>query len=218
VDAAAADRRRASDRRSGAAPAEAGWRHDAPPDEVAVGEEVRMRFETADALAILERTPPVLRAWLAGLPDAWLDANEGPETFSPREIVGHLLHGEHADWIARLHRILEHGESKAFDPYDRFAQRRLYGDWSCERLLDELERRRGDNLATVRALQLAASDLDRRGRHPDFGSVTLRELLATWVVHDLNHLGQVARVLSKQYGDAVGPWRAYLPILAPRAR
>jgi len=176
-----------------------------------------MRFELESAVALLARTPRVLHAWLDALPEGWLEASEGPETFTPREVLGHLLHGEHADWMARARRILEHGESLAFDPYDRFAQRRLYGDWPPARLLAEFAAMRSANLAALAALGLRPSDLDRRGRHPDFGTVTFAQLLATWVVHDQNHVAQIARVLSKQYTDAVGPWRAYLPILGPRA-
>ena len=175
-----------------------------------------MRFEIDDALAVLERTPQVLRAWLAGMPPAWTEALEAPNTFSPREVIGHLLHGDHADWIPRLMSCLEHGESRTFEPYDRFAQQRLYGDWPVSRLLDEFSARRAANVEVVRGLGLTPSDLDRVGRHPDFGAVTVRELLSTWVAHDLDHLGQIARVMARQYGDVVGPWRVYLPILAPR--
>jgi hypothetical protein len=176
-----------------------------------------MEFEIDAAIALLDRTPRVLRAWLDGLPEAWLAADEGPATFSPREVLGHLLHGENTDWIPRLRRILEHGETKAFEPYDRFAQQRLYEDWTAAQLLDALAARRSENLAAVRALQLAGADLDRRGTHPDLGPVTLRQLLSTWVVHDQNHVAQIARVLARQYAGEVGPWRAYLPILTPRS-
>ena len=177
-----------------------------------------MQFAIDDALTMLGRTPELLRVWLADLPDAWLDADEGPDTFSPREVIGHLVHGEHTDWIPRMERILEHGETKPFDPYDRFAQRRLYGDWPASRLLAEFASRRAANLDTVRKVRLESTQLEKRGRHPELGTVTLSQLLSTWVVHDLNHVGQIARVLARQYADEVGPWRAYLPILTPRQR
>jgi hypothetical protein len=179
-------------------------------------EPMEMQFELDEALVVLERTPLILRAWLADLPPAWTEALEAPNTFSPREVLGHLLHGDHADWIPRLRSCLEHGESRTFTPYDRFAQQRLYGDWPLSRLLDEFSARRAANMRELRGLGLGAGDLDRRGRHPDFGAVTARQLLSTWVVHDLDHLGQIARVMARQYGDAVGPWRAYLPILGSR--
>lgn len=172
-------------------------------------------FALDEALALLERTPATLDAWLRGAPEAWLDARtEGPESFSSRDVMGHLIGGERTDWIARTRIILQHGESRPFDPFDRFAFTREAAQ-SIDVLLDEFARLRRDNLAALRDLQLAPADLDRRGRHPDasFGPVTLRQLLATWVVHDLSHLAQVARVMGKRYADDVGPWRAYLPML-----
>src|SRR5262245_33318044 len=192
----------------------------APPNRArspSVDWTVNMEFELEIAVRLLERTPPLLRAWLEGVPEAWLTADEGPNTFSPREVLGHLLHGEDTDCIPRLQRILEHGESRAFDPYDRFAQRRLYGDWPTAKLLDALAARRADNLAMVRGLSLGRADLERRGTHPELGPVTLRQLLSTWVVHDQNHVAQIARVLARQYAAEVGPWRAYLPILTSRS-
>ena len=176
-------------------------------------------FALGEALALLERTPPALDAWLRGAPEAWLDARtEGPESFSPRDVLGHLIGGERTDWIPRARIILQHGESRPFDPFDRFAFKREAGK-PIGSLLDEFARLRRDNLAALRDLQLAPADLDRRGRHPDasFGPVTLRQLLATWVVHDLSHLAQVARVMGKRYADDVGPWRAYLPMLKRKA-
>lgn len=170
-------------------------------------------FDLPEALSLLERTPAVLRTWLKELPDAWLTADEGPDTFSPLEVLGHLAHGERADWMVRTRTILEHGPSRTFEPFDRFAHRRDFAGWSADRLLDELERLRAINLHALRGLCLAERDLDREGTHPAFGSVTLRALLATWVVHDLSHLAQIARVMAKRYGTEVGPWAEYLPIL-----
>lgn len=172
-------------------------------------------FDLADGTAILERTPRLLDAWLRGLPAPWLETDEGPDTFSPYAVVGHLICGERTDWIQRVRRILEHGEGLAFEPFDRFAHQRAPRR-PIEALLDEFTQLRGANLVALRALSLTTDDLARRGRHPDFGTVTLGQLLSTWVAHDLSHLGQIARVMAKRYGDAVGPWRQYLRILSDR--
>lgn len=173
-------------------------------------------FNVPEAVEILERTPALLDAWLRDLPDAWLDARpEGPESFSPRDVVGHLIDGERTDWMVRAKILLEHGETRAFDPFDRFGFRRETEGKSTNELLDEFARLRRENLARLHALKLTATDLLQRGRHPDpsFGPVTLGQLLATWVVHDLSHLAQIARVMGKRYMDDVGPWKAYLPML-----
>jgi hypothetical protein len=170
-------------------------------------------FDPTEALAVLERTPAVLRAWLAHLPEAWLTADEGPDTFSPLEVLGHLIHGERTDWMPRTRMILEHGTSRTFEPFDRFAHRRDFVGWPAARLLDELTRLRTANLEALRALRITGADLNREGQHPDLGTVTLRALLATWVAHDLGHLAQIARVMAKRYRDDVGPWSAYLPIM-----
>lgn len=170
-------------------------------------------FEIAEATAVLERTPALLNAWLRGLPPTWVRADEGPNTFSAFDVVGHLIHGERTDWLPRVRRIRDRGESQPFEPFDRFAQADASRGQSLEQLLDEFARLRASNLAELRALQLGNGDLELRGRHPDFGAVTLRQLLATWVVHDLGHIAQIARVMSKRYTDDVGPWRAYLPVL-----
>jgi hypothetical protein len=166
-----------------------------------------------EAIAILERTPATLDALLRGLPDAWITANEGDDTWTPFDIVGHLIHGERADWIPRARIILEHGESRAFDPFDRFAQfveshGRTFAD-----LLDDFAAARQNSLRELAALGVQKADLDRRGRHPAFGVVTLRQLLSTWVAHDLDHVMQISRVLARQYSDEVGPWQAYLRII-----
>jgi len=173
-------------------------------------------LDLAHAVAVLERTPGVLVAWLRGLPDAWLDARpEGPESFSPRDVLGHLISAEREDWIPRARIILEHGERRAFEPFDRFAFRREIEGRSLEELLDDFARLREAGLADLAELRLTAGDLARTGRHPDpgIGTVTLGHLLATWVVHDLSHLGQIARVMGKRYAEAVGPWAPYLPML-----
>jgi hypothetical protein len=164
-------------------------------------------------LALLERTPPALNALLRDLPDAWTQQNEGEKTWSAYEIVGHLIHGELADWMPRARRILEHGEARAFDPFDRLAQERESKGKSLPQLLDEFGRLRAENLAALRALKLQTQDLAKRGRHPALGVVTLSELLACWAAHDLTHLHQLARVLAHQYREAVGPWTAYLGVM-----
>jgi hypothetical protein len=174
----------------------------------------RRAFDLDEATAILARTPATLDALLRGLPAGWITAHEGGESWSPFDVLGHLIHGERTDWIGRARIILEHGEARAFDPFDRFAQFRESEGKTLEALLDEFARLRQQNLAALAALHLTAADLARRGRHPAFGVVTLRQLLATWVTHDLDHLFQVTRVLAGQYADEVGPWRAYLRIVS----
>lgn len=171
-----------------------------------------MQFELDDALAVLGRTPQTLQALLSDLPHTWLTATEGPDTWSPFDVVGHLIHGEETDWIPRARIILAEGESRPFDPFDRFAQMEKSKGKSLAQLLAEFRRLRNENLRVLGSWNLGPTDLDRRGRHPELGTVTLRQLLATWVAHDLAHLGQITRVLAKQYGDAVGPWKAYLSV------
>jgi uncharacterized damage-inducible protein DinB len=172
-----------------------------------------MDLELPLALAVLERTPGTLRALLADLPSAWLTATEGPDTWSPWDILGHLIHGERTDWIARARIILAQGPDRRFAPFDRFAQFQESEGRTLDDLLDEFAALRAGNLATLTEWRLAPAQLTLTGEHPDFGTVTLRHLLATWVAHDLNHLAQIARVMARQYADAVGPWRAYLPIM-----
>jgi len=170
-------------------------------------------FDLADVPVLLARTPAVLRVWLGDLPSPWLQANEGPDTFSPHEVLGHLIHGEEADWIPRARLILEHGPDRPFEPFDRFAHRRRLADRSTAELLELFARLRADNLAVLAQWDLAAEQLALRGRHPELGEVTLGQLLATWVAHDLGHLAQIARVMATQFAAAVGPWHAYLPVL-----
>lgn len=171
------------------------------------------KFRLDEAVALLERTPSVLDALLRGLPQSWLDCNEGGETWSPYVVVGHLIHGEKTDWIPRARRILDEGEKKAFDPFDRFAQLRDSKGRPLADLLDEFAILRRKSLDELAALKLGEKELDRRGRHPELGSVTLRELLATWVAHDLDHLQQIARVMAKRYAKECGPWAAYLRVV-----
>jgi hypothetical protein len=170
-------------------------------------------FDLTDGMAVLGRTPHTLRAMLAGLPSTWIDATEGPETWSPYVIVGHLIHGERTDWIPRAQLILAQGPERRFAPFDRFAQFRESQGKSLADLLDEFARLRAENLATLAGWRLTDAQLALQGEHPDFGPVTLRQLLATWVAHDLGHVAQTARVMAKQYRAAVGPWRAYLPVM-----
>lgn len=172
-----------------------------------------MDFDLATGIAVLERTPNTLRALLAGLPSAWTDATEGPETWSPFVIVGHLIHGERTDWIPRARTILAQGENRHFTPYDRFAQFRESKGKSLGDLLDEFALLRAANLTILQEWRLTDAQLALEGEHPEFGPVTLRQLLATWVGHDLGHIAQTARVMAKQYREAVGPWRAYLPVM-----
>ena len=172
-----------------------------------------MDFDLTTGIAVLERTPNTLRAMLAGLPPAWTEANEGPETWSPYDIVGHLVHGERADWIERARIILAQGPERRFAPFDRFAQFRESQGKSLGDLLDEFARLRAENLATLAGWRLTEAQLALEGEHPAFGPVTLRQLLSTWVAHDLGHIAQIARVMAKQYREAIGPWRAYLPIM-----
>ena len=177
-----------------------------------------VNFTLSDAVPVLRRTPAVLRAWLGDLPDSWTTSNEGPDTWSPYDIVGHLIHGERTDWIPRTELLLAHGESRPFTPFDRFAQSRESRGKSLRELLDTFTDLRAQNVVRLESLQLTPADLERRGRHPELGPVTLGQLLATWVAHDLNHLGQMARVMGRQYTGAVGPWLAYLPMLGTPRR
>jgi DinB family protein len=172
-----------------------------------------MDFSLDSGLDVLTRTPVTLRALLAGLPSTWTGGNEGPDTWSPQGVMGHLVHGEETDWIPRATIILTKGESQAFEPFDRFAQARRFAGWSLERLLERFAELRVRGLETLRGWHLTREQLALRGTHPELGQVTLSQLLATWVVHDLGHIAQISRVMAKQYTAAVGPWKAYLPVL-----
>jgi DinB family protein len=174
----------------------------------------RRPFAIEEAVAILARTPSTVDALLRGLPDSWTLAHEGGETWSPFDVIGHLIHGEHVDWIARAKIILMHGDARAFDKFDRLAQFTASAGRRLPDLLDDFARLRKANLRELGSLNLTDADLDRPGRHPELGAVTLRQLLATWVAHDLDHVVQISRVLARQYSDEVGPWRAYLRIIS----
>lgn len=165
---------------------------------------------------VLSRTPGTLTVWLHGLPDAITRRNEGPETWSAFDVVGHLIHGDRADWIPRAQCILEHGLERAFEPFDRFAQFEASAGRSLDELLVEFAALREKNLAALDGLRLSAEQLKLPGKHPHFGGVTLGQLLATWAVHDLGHLAQIARVMAKSYAFDVGPWEAYLSILGTK--
>jgi len=172
-----------------------------------------MNFELTAGVAILERTPSAFRSLLEGLSPAWTDANEGPDTWSPYVIVGHLNHAERTDWIPRAELILAQGPQRRFTPFDREAQFRESEGKSLIELLDEFAFLRAENLGTLAGWKLTDAQLSLEGEHPAFGLVTLGQLLSTWVVHDLGHIAQTARVMAKQYRSAIGPWRAYLPVV-----
>lgn len=172
-------------------------------------------FSLDDAAAVLERTPASLGALLAGLPEGWVTATEGAGTWSPYDVVGHLIHGERTDWLPRARHILA-GETRPFEPFDREAQFKESRGRSLGELLATFAELRRENLAALAALNLTDDDMGRKGLHPELGEVTLAQLLATWVVHDLDHLAQIARTMAKAYGEAVGPWSAYLSILRDR--
>jgi hypothetical protein len=174
----------------------------------------RRPFAMEEATAILARTPRTLDAMLRGLPDGWVAAHEGGESWSPFDVVGHLIHGEQTDWVPRARIILAHGESRPFDKFDRFAQFAASEGRTLDSLLDEFAVLRQESLRELAALKITTVDLDKRGQHPGLGPVTLRQLLSTWTAHDLDHVMQIARVMAKQYADEVGPWRAYLRVIS----
>lgn len=176
-----------------------------------------MRFDLELSIDMLRRTPGTLAELLRGIAPAWHRATEGPETFSPFDVVGHLIDGEETDWIPRARIILAQGADPAFAPYDRFRHRARNEGRALESLLEELARLRAANLDVLRSWRLTEAHLDLHGVHPGLGRVTLRQLLATWVVHDLGHIAQVARVMAKQYRDELGPWVQYLPVVTDRS-
>ena len=167
-----------------------------------------------ESIALLERTPATLNTLLRNLPAAWTDATEGPGTWSPQIVIGHLIHGEQADWIPRLETILQHGTSRPFEPFDREAQFRDSAGKSLPQLLDEFAAARHASLACLTKLDLRPDQLELVGTHPAFGPVTVRQLIATWTAHDLSHIVQTGRVMAKRYKDEVGPWAAYLSVMA----
>ena len=173
-----------------------------------------MQFTVQKSIEILERTPAVLKTLLSGLSDEWIVNNEGPETFSPYDVIGHLIHGEKTDWTERAKMILEFGASKTFVPWDRFAQYEESKGKSLNQLLDDFDAIRKQNMVWFKSLELTESDLDKKSMHPRLGEVTLKNLLSTWVVHDLTHIAQVTRVMAKQYKEEMGPWPEFFRILS----
>lgn len=172
-----------------------------------------MNYEPAAAVAVLSRTPSTLRAMLSGLPDAWLMNNEGPDTWSPYDVVGHLVHGDRADWTQRATLILEQGEHRTFKSFDRTAMFEESKGKTIDDLLEEFAELRDANLGLFTSWEIEDTKLALTGIHPKFGTVTLRQLLSTWVAHDLSHIAQISRVMAKQYREEIGPWREFLPIM-----
>ena len=170
-------------------------------------------FELNRSIEILERTPTVLRTMLEGISEGWYSRNEGENTWSPYDVIGHLIHGERTDWIPRLNIIFAESGNKIFAPFDRFAQFEESRGKTLQNLLDEFDELRNQNLQVVRSKNIKESDLTRTAMHPALGEVNLRNLLATWTAHDLNHIGQIVRVMAKQYKEDVGPWAAYLRVM-----
>jgi hypothetical protein len=170
-----------------------------------------MDFDLDEAIPILERTPAVLSTLLDELPGDWTRVNEGPDTWSPGEVIGHLIHGERTDWIPRARIILKQDKYRRFDPFDRFAE--LKSDRPLKDRLEEFDQLRSGNVATLRGWNLKERDLELTGEHPELGTVTMRQLLATWVVHDLSHIAQITRTMARAYTQAVGPWTAYFRVL-----
>jgi hypothetical protein len=165
------------------------------------------------SVKLLERMPETLNMLLRGLPEAWTLGNEGGNTWSARDVVAHLIHGERADWMPRARMVLEFGESETFVPFDRLGHLHESEGKSLGELLDEFAQLRAGNLKELNGMRLGEEELARRGRHPALGVVTLSELLATWAAHDLTHLHQISRILAHPYRDTVGPWSAYLGVL-----
>lgn len=172
-----------------------------------------MKYHIDNALEVLERTPNVLNVYLENLSDEWVLSNEGGESWSPFDVVGHLIHGEKTDWIPRIKLVLNDSENKTFEPYDRFAQFEESQGKTMKQLLSEFSELRLQNLEFFKSLNITESDFDKKAIHPSLGEVTLKNLLATWVAHDLGHINQISRVMAKQYKSEVGPWVEYLSVL-----
>lgn len=173
-----------------------------------------MDYSVEKACEILERTPVILRSLLSGLSPDWIICNEGPDTFSPYDVIGHLIHGEKTDWVVRAKHILAVGTASPFEPWDRFAQFENSKGKTLEQLLNEFELLREENINWLKSVSLNEADLEKRGEHPVLGEVTLRNLLSTWVVHDLTHIAQITRVMAKQYKEEIGPWKDFFRILS----
>jgi len=171
------------------------------------------QFDLQDAIALLSRTPLALDSLLRGLPDTWIRQNEGGDSWTVFDVVGHLIHGEHTDWMPRVRRILEFGNTKAFDAFDRGGHKDEIQGKSLGQLLDTFAKERAENLNALRALNVTSADLQKPGLHPALGGVTMSQLLATWVAHDLTHLHQISRIMAHQYRETVGPWSAYLGVM-----
>jgi hypothetical protein len=172
-----------------------------------------MEFKMEQSVEILKQTPAALNVMLGGLSDDWLMKNEGPDTWSPFDVLGHLIHGERTDWIARIKNILEHGEARTFTPFDRFAMFEESRGKTVRQLLQTFETLRRENLETLEGLQLQPRQFELTGTHPELGRVTLGQLISTWTVHDLGHIYQISRTMAHQYDEAVGPWKKYLSVL-----
>ncbi|HYI95599.1 MAG TPA: DinB family protein [Bryobacteraceae bacterium] len=172
-----------------------------------------MEHDLNNTITLLDRTPATLSALLRDLPKTWTTQNEGENTWNPFDVIAHLVHCESTDWMVRARMVLQSGENETFEPFDRLGHQHYSRDKSLEQLLDEFARLRSANVSELRAMNLRKEDLEKRGRHPVFGSVTLSELLSTWAAHDLNHLHQLSRVMAHQFRSAVGPWGVYLGVL-----
>lgn len=170
-------------------------------------------FNLDQTIALLSRTPASLNALLRDLPEIWVSRNEGEKTWNAFDVIGHLVHGEKTDWMPRAKLILQSGDTRPFEKFDRLAQEHESAGKSLDGLLDELACLRSENLKELRGMNLRKEDLERRGLHPALGKVTLSQLLATWAAHDLAHIHQISRIMAHQYRDAVGPWSAYLGVL-----
>jgi hypothetical protein len=173
-----------------------------------------MQLQMDQSIEVLAQTPDVLDALLRGKSSAWLNCRKTPEAFSAIDVIGHLMHAERTDWIPRVRTILTHQDTKTFAPFDRFAFQPLIAGKSVGELLDEFAELRRQSLQTLGELGVGAQQLNLAGMHPEFGRVTLGNLLATWVVHDLGHINQIVKTMAQEYREAVGPWRAYLSILS----
>jgi len=170
-------------------------------------------FKLDDTIALLSNTPPALNALLRNLPEAWIHQREGGDSWTAFEVVGHLIHGDRTDWMPRARMILQHGDSRPFDVFDRGGHKQDIQGKSIGQLLDEFAHVRSENLTALRSLNLQSGDFTRRGMHPALGGVTLSQLLATWAAHDLTHIHQISRIMAYQYRETVGPWSAYLGVM-----
>ena len=172
-----------------------------------------IKFNLEEAISILAKTPEVLSSQLTGFSEGWLENNEGGSSWNPKQVLGHLVFGEETDWLPRTKLILEYGTKKEFTPFDRFAQDRLFVNKSIKDLLSLFSEKRKQNLEELKRLNITNTDLQKKGRHPEFGDITLQQMLSAWVVHDLGHIAQINRVLAKNFKEEIGPWKKYLTIV-----